>query len=223
MGATSGRGPFVKYTAQLLSAAASPTGSADWATDYVRASCKVLEPADPIEMIGVRLGVPAEQQVQEAISKMAEVHEALGLVADSRVELTLAHHCADACQLMHQLRARGPEVSSEVLQAADQTICDMLRRIVGGPVAASCNCRQAWQSRVAGWVSARLQHSPLQLMSPPGSMPGLVVELFALLPSAWGRVLACPGPSGQFRQAPLFCRRHSMPALRLRWKPCEAH
>ena len=197
VGATRGRGPTVKSTARLLSVAVSPPGSADWATDYVRASCKVLDPADPIEILGVRLGAPAEEQVQEAISKMAEVHEALGLVADSGVELTLARHCADACRLMHQLRARGPEISSGVLQTADQTICDMLHRIVGGPVPVHCSLQASLAVRGGGLGlrKAAALAAPAYVAARVDARP-LVVELLAQLPSTWGQALVSPGPSG---------------------------
>ena len=159
IGATRGSGPDVKSTARLLSSGTAVTSTLEWATAYVRDTCKVRGAAEPLEVLGIRFGEPATEQLHEAMAKMEAVHGALGLLEDAGVELTLARNCADVCRLVHQLRARGPDVPVAALQAADATLNTMLGDIVGSPVPAHC-MQQASLGVKAGGLGLRRATSP---------------------------------------------------------------
>ena len=188
IGATRGTGPEVKSVARLFGPSLSENEQEDWATEHVRASCKVPDKEEPLEVLGINIGTAPEAQLSEAVRKMESIHEALSLVEDCGVELSLARHCADVCRLVHLLRARGSDLSGCSLRTADDTVMAMLQRILGSPIP-SHSALQASLATTAGGLGLRRATdlaAPAYVAARVDARP-FVEALLSAVPVAWVR------------------------------------
>ncbi len=138
VGASRGTGESVKSVARLVGSeeaiACAPT---NWATDYVRLTCKVHEPNSPTEVLGAIIAqdhAATEAHFLEASAKAAHTHSAIRLVEDTACELVLTRRCADVCKVTHLLRTGGDRVSPEALATFDASVRTAMDHIIGAPL-----------------------------------------------------------------------------------------
>ena len=143
----------------------------DWATDYVLAST-TRDPSRQEHVLGVDFGethAPATQ-FRRATEAVSELHEALAQVEDTASELILLRKCADACKVVHLLRASGPSIDPAALGEYDSMLRRSLARCLGGELddlsAAQCavgvsegglGVRRAAATALPAFVASRVE------------------------------------------------------------------
>ena len=70
-------------------------------------------------------------QFRRAIALAGELHSALAQVGHAGCELILLRKCADACKVIHLLRAAGPSIDPAILDEHDAQLARSLQRCLG--------------------------------------------------------------------------------------------
>jgi hypothetical protein len=84
--------------------------------------------------LGIELGLweSSTLQFRDLTRKVRELHEQIGEIGDSKVELVLLRSCASACKITHLLRAAAKDINGSALREFDAALRSALERIVGG-------------------------------------------------------------------------------------------
>ena len=227
VGATRGRGPDVKSVARLVG---SPRAVAEvdgaWATEYVALTCRLPGPNADVHLLGVDVGDSrtATTQFRTTSDVVEKVHEAIGSIGDAAVELVLTRACADACKVTHLLRAQGPAVSSDALDAFDGLVRQALCRAVGttlreeslaqaalGVQHGGLGLRQASDMAAPAFIASRVGARPVVRMlvgalCHEGLLPdGLLLAFDARLSAAVDTLVASLPPEGASQVKDLIC------------------
>ena len=127
IGATRGEGGDVKSEAHAFG-----TDGVEWATDYVRRTCKL--PQEPSHVLGIDVGgegVPSAQ-FEKLRAKTDAVQAAISEIGDAGVELVLTRRCAGVCKVTRALRAAGTSITSAALAPFDDRVRESLEHVAGG-------------------------------------------------------------------------------------------
>ena len=142
-----------------------------WATEYVQTST-TCDPSRQEHVLGVDFGVTntPSAQFRRATDAVSELHEALAQVEDTASELILLRKCADACKVVHLLRASGPSIDQAALGDYDSMLRRSLVRCLGGDLddisAAQCavgviegglGMRRAAATALPAFVASRVE------------------------------------------------------------------
>ena len=110
-----------------------------WSAGVVAATCKLDAGRDAGpqgKVLGVELdGDTLQDQLRKATQHTDEICKALRAVDDARAELAILRVSANACRVVHLLRAAGPDLDDELLVGFDEQQREALGAILGGPLA----------------------------------------------------------------------------------------
>ncbi len=136
-----------KSSCRLLCPDAERPRHAGWDTDYVRATCTVLEPHSPTLALGAPFGSDAalDDEVKAVVDKARATRLALLHVDHAPTELVLTRLCADVSELSYQLRLNGDRVGRARLAAFDRDLRTAVETTLGGELPDS-----AWQQCTTG-------------------------------------------------------------------------
>ena len=187
-GGTRVAGTDFKSRARLLgeptACLAVPPG---WSAGAVGATCKLDPPGPCGKVLGVHIGgADVDGQFATVAAATGEVCAALEQIGDAPAEMALLRMSANACRVVHLLRAAGPEISDAALASFDESQEQALGAVLGGPLPAislqraSCSAadgglglRRARDLRFPAFVASRVEAKPL------------AVELCGALPEPW--------------------------------------
>ena len=126
----------MKSKARLLCPEHLVSSFAGWDTQYVQTTCKVLAPNSPTEVLGAILGDAAAASAggQKVVTKVAQLHQALGTLDHPATELVLTRRCADVAKLSYTLRCAGDRVADNVLEQFDTNLRAALEGVLAGPL-----------------------------------------------------------------------------------------
>jgi len=142
----------VKSVARLVGCAAAVADCGDaWITGYVRATCNV--PGECVaHVLGVDVGDGGARNAQfsEAALATKSVHDAIGTLGDSGIELVLLRSCASVCKMTHLLRASGNAIDSRSLESFDAQQDVALCTALCGPLHAEAAAQAALDALEGG-------------------------------------------------------------------------
>ena len=95
----------------------------------MEATCKRPSPNSIAHVLGIDIDdAPDEDaQLDEANGTVSELHHALHELRDPGVELVLLRNCADACKVVHLLRAKGSDIArSSCEKGLESIMCGRL-------------------------------------------------------------------------------------------------
>ena len=127
----------MKSVARRLGApSALAADASDWSTSIVARTCKCPAPNSAAHVLGVDLDGDLDicRQFREATENVRSIHRELHGLRDPGTELVLLRNCADACKVMHLLRARGPSIDPLSLASFDDCIREGLEGNVRGRI-----------------------------------------------------------------------------------------
>ena len=132
VGASRSRGVDCKSVARLV----APDGYQDdgqWATIYVRDTCKVTPNGPAHEVLGGTLGSDRAigEAIDEIVKKAASLREKITEIDDTATELILLRLCADVSKLTYSLRVQGDRIPSQSLQRFDEDLKASLEKVLG--------------------------------------------------------------------------------------------
>ena len=106
----------------------------DWATPYVRSTCRIAPNNGNGHVLGIDFGDTgvATVQFEECIDKIELLHRSISSLGSAGSELVLLRRCADICKLTHLLRAAGHIIAPVSLRRFDEHLDRTLSLIVGG-------------------------------------------------------------------------------------------
>ena len=175
-GGTRVAGTDFKSRARLLgeptACLAVPPG---WSAGAVGATCKLDPPGPCGKVLGVHIGgADVDGQFATVAAATGEVCAALEQIGDAPAEMALLRMSANACRVVHLLRAAGPEISDVALASFDESQEQALGAVLGGPLPAislqraSCGAadgglglRRARDLRFPAFVASRVEAKPL--------------------------------------------------------------
>ena len=218
VGATRGSGADVKSFARLCGPADAVEQLGDsWVTSYIQRTCKVGRPNVPVEVLGAELH-RIGSQFEEVTERVRTIHTAISIVEHVPTELVLTRRCADICKVTHLLRAAGPLLSREHVEAFDSLMRSSVERILGGPLHEDawdqCSAgvrdgglgfRRASDLALPAFVASRIEAQPLVAslavdLTDAGLIPNAFEELYeAQTAAAFDGFLAALTPEGQRR------------------------
>jgi hypothetical protein len=126
--------------------------------------------------LGIEFGLRESSTLQfrDLTRKVRELHEQIGEIGDSKVELVLLRSCASACKITHLLRAAAKDIDGSALREFDAALRTALERIVGvslhaeaysqsslGVCVGGLGLRQAANCAIPAYLAARVMASPL--------------------------------------------------------------
>ena len=142
-------GKFKSVARAVGSPAACARLDASWAEGIVARTCRVAAPTHSplaVKVLGIELdGDDLSSQLLTATAHTAAVRHALRQLDDPRAEIALLRVSANACRLVHLMRAAGPDLPHEALEEFDRGQRDALAVTVGGGL-----CDESWSRAVAG-------------------------------------------------------------------------
>ena len=116
IGCRRGTGSEVKSSVTLIGHPDAIAGqNADWVTERIRQSCKILEANGALEVLGACVGTPEDtaSHFHDAVAKLEALHIAIEGIGDPAAELTLGRNCADISRVNHLLRTSGDRLAAE--------------------------------------------------------------------------------------------------------------
>ena len=128
------RGAQCKSVARLLCAPGSETALDGWATDYIRASCKVSSAAEAPKVLGVRVGgqTATTADFQTITSKVERVRQAVQELGSAPCEVTLHRRCLGVSKAQYALRCNGDRIDCSALEAFDADTRHGVEETLGG-------------------------------------------------------------------------------------------
>ena len=180
-GATRGsraQGHDIKSTVVIFGTADQRQSSIPHLTEYVRDTCKVLEPHEQRTVLGGLLAGCREQgeAFGRLCAKVEALHEAIDEVGDAATEFVLKSECADVCKATYALRLNGDRIPEDSLAHFETAFRDSIGCTLGGEVGdepwaqATCATRE-------GGLGAR---TPLEV-----SLPAFVASRATARPGAF--------------------------------------
>ncbi|CAK0836790.1 unnamed protein product, partial [Prorocentrum cordatum] len=147
-------------------------------TEYVRDTCKVLEPSEQRTVLGGLLADSREQgeAFGRLCAKVDALHEAIDEVGDAATEFVLKSECADVCKATYALRLNGDRIPEDSLASFEPAFRNSIGRTLGGELGdepwaqATCATRE-------GGLGAR---TPLEV-----SLPAFVASQATARPGCW--------------------------------------
>ena len=184
-GVSRGRGADVKSTARIIcppaTAAAWDALADQWATPYVRDTCKVLEPNAAVEYLGTMVGGPVESAASlvQSMRKTAAKRTAIAALDNPAAELILLRRVSDVANINYWLRCQGDRLDPATAQSFDAE----LRRAVEDTLGGAMPDASWWQAELSvargglGFRSAA-ESAPLAFVSSRVAARPIVADLF---------------------------------------------
>ncbi len=107
-----------------------------WATEYVRASTKLLDSEGGATALGAPFGGAEflHAEVQEVVAKAARTRAAIAQIDHAATEIVLTRQCADVAKLSYHLRLNGDRIQESALRAFDGDVRAAVEASLGGAV-----------------------------------------------------------------------------------------
>ena len=193
-GGTRVAGDTFKSQARLIgSPAARAAVPATWHAGIVSQTCKVASPAAAAagKVLGVDLsGETLAEQLRSATTRVDEARRAILGIGDAPAELSLLRMSANVCRIVHLLRAAGPDLGTDALQAFDDAQDECLGALLGGPLPSLCAEKAACGASDGGLGLRRARDLQLPaFLASRTEARGLAEELGQTLPSEWQELL----------------------------------
>ena len=175
-GASRGSGPDVKSVARIVCPASRVDEFRDWAPQYVRATCRILEPNAPTKVLGAVHG--SDQDIVDAFlavcAKVEKKREAIAFLGNPAAELVLTRRCGHSGNASYALRCNGDKLLHAVAERFDPAMRIALEDILGGPLPDTAwmqastgvsigglGLRTATSTALPAFLSSRSQARPL--------------------------------------------------------------
>ena len=193
-GGTRVAGDTFKSQARLIgSPAARAAVPAAWHAGIVSQTCKVASPAAAAagKVLGVDLsGETLAEQLRSATTRVDEARRAILGIGDAPAELSLLRMSANVCRIVHLLRAAGPDLGTDALQAFDDAQDECLGALLGGALPSLCAEKAACGASDGGLGLRRARDLQLPaFLASRTEARGLAEELGQTLPSEWQELL----------------------------------
>ena len=136
IGATRGRGNDVKSVARVICPPERAHEFDGWATEYVKATCKVAEPNSPTVTLGAAIGTADDIRAaaKDVTSKVLKKRQAIASLECSSAELVLTRRCADVGNVNYWLRCYGDVLRGLAAQDFDKDLRAAVEESLGGQI-----------------------------------------------------------------------------------------